>query len=130
MGFGFRSCCSWMATFVFFCTAPPLPVYVSELMYLLPRGRKEGVAVFWLSPHGSSSACMCRFVQKPGAFLKEIAQLRSQNARGGALFLQWTHYFKTFLYTRLCFLIQNQVRGLARQSERTFFVIKQHKNKP
>lgn len=35
----------------FFCTAPPLPVYVSELMYLLSRGRKEGVAVFSGSHH-------------------------------------------------------------------------------
>lgn len=27
------------------CTAPPLPVYVSEARYPLPKGRKEGVAV-------------------------------------------------------------------------------------
>lgn len=33
------------------CTAPPLPVYVSEPTYSLPRGRKEGVAVFSGSRH-------------------------------------------------------------------------------
>lgn len=71
-------------------TAPPLPVYVSEPMYPLPRGRKEGVAVFSGSHHMVPllSACvdLSRSLGHSEKHMKELHNCVPKMQRGKTCF--------------------------------------------